>query len=359
MNEETIGLYCQKNGSDKEYHVDLFKSGDGWKVNGRNGRRGGTLKTQEKITVPVSYEVAKKEYDRLVASKLKDSYTIGENGVPYQDTPAGDLYTGILPQLLNTVDESQMESLFKDPAWCMEEKFDGDRRSESNIGGEWFGINKKGMRVALPMPIVEALSASPEGMEIDAEIIGNVLHVFDLMSHEGKDVRGSTYSHRYSLLEAFTDAMNSPCIRLVKAYRTEAEKRASFRAIKEAKGEGVVFKRWDSFYVSGRPNSGGDQLKFKFIESATLLVASHSNAKRSVQVVAFDEGNNKIPLGSVTIPPNYKDLPEVGAIVEIGYLYAYPNGCIFQPVYRGKRADQNLEDCVTSQLKYKPLSQAA
>ena len=57
-------------------------------------------------------------------------------------------------------------------------------------------------------------------------------------------------------------------------------------------------------------------------------------------------------LGSVTIPANHV-IPAAGAIVEVRYLYAYPGGSLFQPVYAGERTDQALEACDTAQLKYK------
>lgn len=359
--EETIGLFCQVGVSDKEYHADLIKVGDGWKVNGRNGRRGGTLKTQEKTKDPVPYAKAKKVYDALVLSKLKDAYTIGASGPAYQDVPNGDLFTGILPQLLNAVDESGLERLLSDPAWIMEEKKDGERRMVSNVGGEWFGINRKGMRVALPMSIAGDLADAGEGTVIDGEIIGDVLYVFDVLSYEGRSVMGLPHGKRYSILEAFLLSLKAhPSISLVQAHQIEVAKRATFDRIRKLAGEGVVFKLVGASYEPGRPNSGGDALKFKFVERATLFVIEQNSTKRSVQIGALDESGSPVPLGNVTILPNFV-VPDVGAIVEVQYLYAYPGaaGCIYQPVYLGVRADQDRADCKLSQLKYKPMAEAA
>ena len=57
-----------------------------------------------------------------------------------------------------------------------------------------------------------------------------------------------------------------------------------------------------------------------------------------------------ISLGSVTIPANY-DIPPVGALVEVEYLYVVRN--LVQPVYRGVRTDQMLASCTIRQLKYR------
>ena len=57
-------------------------------------------------------------------------------------------------------------------------------------------------------------------------------------------------------------------------------------------------------------------------------------------------------LGFVTIPVNY-NVPAVGALIEVEYLYAYPNGALAQPVYRGERDDLDKTACVEAQLIFK------
>ena len=57
--------------------------------------------------------------------------------------------------------------------------------------------------------------------------------------------------------------------------------------------------------------------------------------------------------GNVTVPPNHP-LPELGQVVEVRYLYAFPeSGHVYQPVYLGVREDLPQEDCTAGQLKYK------
>ncbi len=71
---ESIRLLSTKDGSDKEYRVQLEAKAEGFIVTGFNGRRGGPLKAQQKIASPVPYEEAKKTYDDLVKSKIKGGY---------------------------------------------------------------------------------------------------------------------------------------------------------------------------------------------------------------------------------------------------------------------------------------------
>ena len=93
-----------------------------------------------------------------------------------------------------------------------------------------------------------------------------------------------------------------------------------------------------------------DQIKIKFIESATLQVASIHPTKRSVTVQAFDDMGVAVPLGSVTVPANYP-IPTVGELVEIEYLYVVKS--LVQPVFRGVRTDQTQASCTLRQLKYR------
>ena len=57
-------------------------------------------------------------------------------------------------------------------------------------------------------------------------------------------------------------------------------------------------------------------------------------------------------MGKVTIPPN-KDIPNVGDLVEVRYLYAYKGGAVYQPTYIWKREDSDLTDATISQIIYK------
>ena len=61
--------------------------------------------------------------------------------------------------------------------------------------------------------------------------------------------------------------------------------------------EGVVLKRIDAPFSSGRPNSGGSQLKFKFVETASLVVTGINRA-RSINLGPYGTGK-----GTQTLQP--------------------------------------------------------
>ena len=91
-------------------------------------------------------------------------------------------------------------------------------------------------------------------------------------------------------------------------------------------------------------------LKWKFKAQATVGVISVHKTKRSVQVAASTEEGFQV-VGNVTIPVN-KDVPVVGQLVEIQYLYFFAGGSLFQPTYKGPRPDKDEADAVSS-LKLK------
>ena len=129
------------------------------------------------------------------------------------------------------------------------------------------------------------------------------------------------------------------------------QKTELWERLREENREGIVFKLLDAPYTPGKPNSGGPQLKFKFVATLSAVVAK-VNARRSVAVGLFN-GRSLVSCGNVTIPSNHA-IPPVGAVVEVRYLYAHRDSlALYQPVYLGPRDDVEPGECLVSQLKFK------
>jgi len=207
-------------------------------------------------------------------------------------------------------------------------------------------LNRKGQQVQLPDNISTSIKKE---MILDGEIIGDIEYVFDILSLEGEDLTGLPCIERIAVLNSNLK-LGKGVIVVETAYTTE-EKRAMYHRVKNAKGEGVVFKMKNSPYVAGRPNSLGSQIKFKFYKTATFIVKNMTAGKRSVGLELL-EGNVRVFMGKVTIPPN-KNIPNIGDLVEVRYLYAYKGGAIFQPTYIGVRTDLDLDAANMSQIIYK------
>jgi bifunctional non-homologous end joining protein LigD len=349
---ERITLYYREGSSDKVYQASIEPWGELFAVNFAFGRRGSTLSTGTKTLSPVDYDTAKRTYDKLVREKTAKGYTPGEEGTPYQHTEKEARATGILPQLLNPIDEKEARRLIKDPAYGAQEKLDGRRMLVRKHQAEIHGINRKGLLIGLPETVLGLVRSLSGNFVLDGECIGDLFHAFDLLERDGEDCRPHSYRHRLISLSGLLNQANPPHIRFVETATDPANKERLFRRLQAEKKEGVVFKRLDAPYTPGRPSSGGTQLKHKFYATLSAVVSKH-NPQRSVELRLLNsDGWN--PVGNVTIPAN-KPVPPVGAVIEAKYLYAYREShTLYQPTYLGERSDIGEHECVMSQLKYKP-----
>jgi bifunctional non-homologous end joining protein LigD len=349
---DRITLYFKEGSSDKVYQAAIEPSGAGFVVTFAYGRRGSTMQTGAKTASPVDYPEAKKIYDKLIREKSAKGYTPGENGTPYQHTDKAERSTGILPQLLNAIDEDEAQRLLVDSGWWAQEKLDGKRVLIRRKEDEITGINRQGLIIALPEPIVaQALTIGSQHWIMDGEAIGDVLVVFDLLESACVNLHAQPYSRRMKLLALIVKDGGAGPIRSIETATTAKAKAAMYRRLKEQKREGIVFKHHNAAYTPGRPASGGDQLKLKFTATASCIVAGANGSRRSVKLELSD-GSRRIGIGNVTISPNHP-IPAVNQIVEVRYLYAYPGGSVYQPVYLGKRDDVDPAACTIKQLKFK------
>jgi len=344
---EICNLYYREGSSDKVYQASLVHNSLGWRVEFAYGRRGSAQTTGTKVGY-TTYENAKKIYDKLVKEKKGKGYVEDPTGVPVISTEGSGEDSGIRPQLLNPITEDELEMYLTNDNWCAQEKFDGERRILKVQGGVVTGINRKGLIVPVPQNIADAANYLPEGI-YDGEIFDKYIVIFDIVSDIPYKVRQSLLETSFMFLNHIPKA---PVIKAGVAW-TQKQKRAFLDALIKNNAEGIVFKDVTSFYTPGRPNSGGTQVKFKFWESCSCFVHSH-NLQRSVGLSGFDQDNKmkRTEIGNVTIPPN-KDIPNIGSIVEIKYLYWYKGGSLYQPQYLGPRPDLDLSDCILSKLKIK------
>lgn len=353
-------LYLKNGSSDKEYHTQIVERGDGFVVDFQYGRRYGPLQSGSKTSSPVSLDKATAIYDKLVKEKTGKGYTPGESGIAYQRTEKETAYTGILPQLLNPITDSEADSCLNSLDWVMQEKHNGERVMVMKSGGEITGINKKGISRPLPEPLVAACRAISGDFLMDGELLGSSYVVFDLLEDQGQDLRAKPYSKRYMHLLDCVKIIGG-FIRVCSSYTAPEAKKAALKELRLTAREGVVFKRHSAAYSTSRPASGGDQIKLKFYETASVECLGANSDKRSVRMGLYDKDGKLTEVGSVTIPPNAA-MPQAGEVFECRYLYAHFGGALFQPTYLGPRTDQDMSDCLLTQLKYRPeddLAQAA
>lgn len=349
--EKHVSLYFQQGSSDKEYHVHLRAKGSGqsgYVVDIEYGRRGSSLTYSTKTPSPVDLDEALKLFEAQVHSKKLKGYTEGPGQTPYVGGDKEQKISGVLPQLLNRISEEELNEYFDNDTFCMQEKKDGKRLLLSGSEGNIEAINRKGLFIGFPQSILECLSTQKHAFIIDGEIIGEVVWLFDILEFGGADMRKKPYTERFKMLNDKFGKLDKEgsAIRIVPAYFTPASKRLAFKQL-EAKGvEGIVFKRLSSLYTVGRPASKGNQLKYKFTETCTVQVSGLVPGKRSVFVSALN-GKTLIELGKVTVLPNF-DVPKIGDLIEVEYLYRHVHGALYQPVFLGVRDDLDGPDQISS-----------
>ena len=362
-------LEYRQGGSDKVYAVEIDDNQGRYSVNVRYGRRGGTMVVGLKTVHPTTLNKASDIYATTVKQKLAKGYVVS-NSYTLEDIPLstlGDVVQAVEEYavirsagwrgeseasfktpcvLLNAITENEAVFLLSDDNWVAQEKFDGVRLILSSKGQSVVGYNRKGKPTYVP----EELAASIAGTNcvLDGELIGNTYYAFDCIDFDGLEALEFPLLARQS---ALSDLTLGPAIEVVKCAISPSDKLALWNRLKKQDAEGIVFKRHNAKYTSGRPASGGNYLKHKFYKTASCLVTT-INHQRSVGLSLIGGGAKVISVGNVTIPPNY-EVPKLDDIVEVRYLYAFLGGSLYQPTYLGCRTDISLEDCTMEQLVYK------
>jgi bifunctional non-homologous end joining protein LigD len=349
---QKISLFFKDGSSDKEYNTQLIETSGTYSVNFQYGRRGSTLTSGTKTPTPVSLEAATKIYNKLIAEKMGKGYKPGDdsgNYISVAGTPAVKEVV-FIPQLLNPIDESEVERYLKDDSFGAQEKKDGLHQPFHKKSGSILVTNKKGQSIGFPA-LLEASLQTVKDLLVDSEAIGSVYHAFDLLEDNGEDLRDLGYLKRYNRLEAlFTSGAlgagqsNIALVPLAIGYKA---KKTLYDSLK--KKEGIVFKKLNATYKPGKAHD--DMWKAKFYHELSARVAKSREGKRSVGLELLD-GDKWVNVGNVTIPPN-KDIPLVGSILEVRYLYAYRGGSLYQTTYEKPRTDVDVEECTVTQIHYK------
>jgi bifunctional non-homologous end joining protein LigD len=241
---EIITLYYRQGSSDKVYQAAIEPKDGKFVVNFAYGRRGTTLQTGTKTAAAVAYGEAKAIYDKLVKEKTGKGYTPGEDGTPYKHTDKQT--TGIMPQLLNPIEEVDLPRLIRDPAYWLQQKHDGRRLLVQKRGAIITGINKLGFSVAVPSTIEKAAQVFSQEFIIDGEAVGDVFHVFDLLSIDGESVTAQPYTDRYLHLMNLLASGQQRFIKLVQSAYMPKQKQDMLDDLRKQGREGVVFKHLSS-----------------------------------------------------------------------------------------------------------------
>jgi bifunctional non-homologous end joining protein LigD len=348
---DSIRLFFHEAGSDKVYHAAIVRAdSEGYDVIASYGRRGSTLQHTIKLCA-APLESARKTYDKLITEKTGKGYQIDG------DAPAAVIAavnerdgarSGLPVQLLTEVEGDELQLLLDDPTHLGLEKMDGERRLlQIDASGVARGINRQGLYIPLTQTLTEAARRLPADSILDGELVGDILWIFDVQRYAGESLLELGFARRYEQLRsAIASALDdSSAIRIVPATYAKRDLIVKLRA---ENAEGIVLRNAHAPYRAGRSESAR---KFKFYDTCTVEVAAINTGVRSIRMCVYD-GSTPVEIGNVTIPPN-KDLPAVGDLGEVRYLYAYRGGSLYQPVWLKVRHDVSRADASIEQIKYR------
>ena len=343
---KSVHLECTLGTSNKEYNIFIDASAPQYQVYGTYGRMGNPINTQPQGFYE-TLEEANASFAKVMHEKThkKGYVVVGGDPVPSSSTISTKVSTGLIPQLLNPIDLDELEKYLADDAYLLQAKLDGKRIMAKNINGHVTTSNRNGYECGVPQNIIDNLKIYPDCV-LDGELIGSTYHVFDVLEHNGQDLRNAECIDRFKILSQMVKGSGD--VKIVQCATDEISKRSLAAALKDE--EGVVLKLKDSPYTPSRPNSGGAQIKCKYVQTVTAKVLA-VNEKRSVAVGLIDD-SYIVNVGNVTIPQNF-EIPPVNALVEIRYLHAFVGGSLYQPVYLGDRSDEKDEPDELCSLKFK------
>lgn len=199
-----------------------------------------------------------------------------------------------LPKMLSPMLPSLTDRAFANPNWVFEPKLDGYRVIATVDNGEVRLASRRGLDCSAEYPwLVAALARQPYHDAIfDGEIVAVdeqgrtsfqllqnraseprpylLFYAFDLLYRDGYDLRGVTLEHRKRLLDASLYPVDQ--IKIVDTFAEDGE--TLYAAAKEAGMEGIVAKRRDSRYETGKRTDAW--LKIKATHSEEFVVGGYT-----------------------------------------------------------------------------------
>jgi bifunctional non-homologous end joining protein LigD len=245
-------------------------------------------------------------------AKRETSLLVGPGGV------AG-ARRGPIPRLLSPMLPTLTERAFKNANWLFEPKLDGYRVIATVDNGEVRLASRRGLDCSAEYPwLVEALRQQPYRDAIfDGEIVALdeqgrssfqllqnraseprpflLYYAFDLLYRDGYDLRGVSLEQRKELLAASLIPVER--VRVVDTYAEDGV--ALYEAVKQTGMEGIVAKRRDSRYETGKRSDSW--LKIKATQSNEFVIGGYTNGSGtrektfgSVVVGYYKDGASKL-----------------------------------------------------------------
>jgi len=235
----------------------------------------------------------------------------------------------VRPMLATLVDAP-----FDDQAWVFETKWDGFRLIARAAPGHAMLYSRNGNDVTADYPaIAQALAACKRPMVVDGELVAldengvarfQLMQqarreparlrycAFDLLFLDGRDLRGLPLTERKDRLKAVLPRSRA----LVFSAHVAGIGVAAFRAAQQAGLEGVIGKRADSLYHSGRRSP--DWVKIKTGQRQEAVIVGFTAPKRArahfgaLALAVRDDGEPGGKGSGARTPPAFRFVGHVG-----------------------------------------------
>lgn len=250
----------------------------------------------------------------------------------------------------------EVERMLADDTFVAEPKLDGVRCMVAIIDGKAILRNRQGLPLMAGSQAVHAtLTRAFNDLGLlgdwlfDGELVGDTLHLFDLVrGGQGAVTQFQPYIERSLALRLLTQVIDLPAnVRIVdQAIGTDA-KRALLEQTKADGGEGIMLKALGAPYVSGRSDRCG--VKVKLTKDVDLIVMSLAfNGKENAVLGAVAPHGQVVEVGRCSTIGKSKVQP--GDVVEVRFLYVGANGRLVQPRMMRVRRDKQANECLLEQL---------
>jgi len=157
------------------------------------------------------------------------------------------------------------------------------------------------------------------------------LLAFDILFHNGKDLRGLPLLERKAILKDYIAEKKFSNIDYVEHYETAEQKQALWDEVVKTQQEGIMLKRQNSVYASGVRS---DQwLKMKFWKERVMSFTEYEDIPTGIVLIA---GQDRVTLNGEKADGVKKTIVERGSIsAEIQYLEFEVSGKMRFPSLRG------------------------
>lgn len=235
----------------------------------------------------------------------------------------------------------------QNPAYWMEEKFDGCRLLVLCTPEGTVQYNRMGQETTQNRVLSNV--TAPMSVMFDGELMNDTYRVFDLLSLGDTPLVNLTLRVRREYLEQVVTSLAHPRIQATTVARTEEEKRALYLELVENHREGAMFKDVSSIY---EPRRGRTWLKWKFYGTIDVIISElpYQGKAESAKIV-IHRGDRLLVMGSVKIPMRYQKEQQimVGDVIEVRYLNITADLKLYQPVFLRVRRDKQPSECILTE----------